>query len=128
VQTRTLNTLVINTITGASLATNKITLAAGTYRIKASAPCNRPGYTKSYLYNVSDSSIELTGASDYATSYGETGLHTTVVGGFTIASEKEFELRHYTQSGQASNGLGLPTSFADAGLEIHSEIEIFKES
>ncbi|MBK9322713.1 MAG: hypothetical protein IPM97_07165 [Bdellovibrionaceae bacterium] len=56
-QTRTLNTTRFNTIPGASLASNQITLPAGTYYVRAVAPTGEPSVWehKAILYNVTGS-------------------------------------------------------------------------
>ena len=54
-QTRTLNTVVLNTITGASLLTNQVVLPPGTYEIEWSAPAYRVEDHTTYLRNVTDS-------------------------------------------------------------------------
>jgi hypothetical protein len=57
VHTRTLNTVVINRISGASLASDQVTLPAGTYRVQASCPtASGAGSNRAQLYNVTDAS------------------------------------------------------------------------
>ena len=110
VNTRVLNTIKTNEITGASLSSNQITLPAGTYYIDGSAPTFRTGYGHVYLYNVTDSANEIYGYNDYANpTDGASRSH--VIGRFTIASQKVFELRHYTQTVNATAGLGLHQKF-----------------
>ena len=53
--TRVLNTTVINGITGASLATNQVTLPAGTYTVTVFSPFRNTNLTKIRLYNITDS-------------------------------------------------------------------------
>ena len=122
-QTRTLNTSVANTITGASLASNQITLPAGTYRIKARAPSyeNING-NKAKLYNVTDNSDVIIGGNCYGRS--DASVDAFVVGEFTIATSKTFELRHRCVNGQSTNGFGRACSFGV--VEVYAEVEIFK--
>jgi len=128
--TRVLNTVSTNTITGASLATNQITLPTGTYRIKSSAPAVSGAASnkhKALLYNVTDSAVEITGTSENisATSNGIEQSRSFVNGQFTIAEEKVFELRHYITSGKSgTDGLGMSTN---AGYtEVYAEVEIWE--
>lgn len=125
VQTRTLNTVSANTISGASLSSNQVTLPAGTYRVRGSAPSFTVDFCKAYLYNVTDAGIQIAGTSDDTGS--DTYARSFVEGRFTIAATKVFELRHYT--GQVtSNGLGKAVNQSAAGVEVYSQLEIIKEA
>lgn len=123
-QTRTLNTVVKNSITGASLASNQITLPAGTYRIDANAPSTTAFQHQASLYNVTDSVVALVGESEYVTNTANVQTRSHVRGEFTITGTKVFEFRHYTQSAVSSIGLGQTAS---SGLtEIYSNVIISK--
>lgn len=127
VQTRTLNTVSANTIAGASLSSNQITLPAGTYRITASAPAANVNNHQAYLYNVTDSAISMMGTSEQTTAIAATDWVATssvVKGRIVLATSKVFELRHNT-GGVYSSGLGVAAS---TGTEVYSWIEILKES
>ncbi len=126
--TRTLNTEVTNTIPGASLASNQITLPAGTYEIDAHAPAFRTDAHKLRLRNTTDSSTALVGASSHShnTNQGPSGTHAFLKGRFSITAEKVFELQHYTAQTQGTNGLGVATSSGDT--EVYSEVIIRKIS
>ena len=118
--TRTLNTVTTNDITGASLASNQITLPAGTYFIFATAPAVQANNHKLRLRNITDSSNEIVGT----TAWNEGGAleaqtRALISGQFTISAEKDFELQHFINNAQASTGLGL-----NAG---GSEVEVFAE-
>lgn len=126
-QTRNLNTVSANTITGASLASNQVTLPAGTYRVRASAPAG-VGAHRAYLFNVTDGVNQVIGT----TENGLTGVPTDppysrswVEGRFTIAAAKVFELRHFTGEARATDGLGVGCS--DTRVEVYSSAEFIKE-
>lgn len=128
VQTRDLNTVDSNTIPGASLAANQITLPAGTYRIRAQAP-SLVNSSKAYFYNVTTTLNQLVGtsvngisgvATDQAQSSSE------VLGRFSIAAPCVFQLRQYCSESAASVGLGAPSS--TGSIEVYSSVEIIKES
>ena len=123
---RTLNTVVTNTITGASLATNQITLPAGTYRIWARAPAFRTNVHKIRLYNVTDAVVMIVGSSAYA-SATYSGSSDSFIQGyrFTVSGTKAVRLDHYTLSTEATNGLGLSTSSGD--IEVYAEVMVIKE-
>lgn len=123
VQTRTLNTVLKNEITGASLASNQITLPAGGYRIRANAYCYAGNRHKLFLYSITGSANIAEGMSHFANS--GTGVNNIAILNceITLAAGTVLELRHYIQNAQATNGLGEPVS---QGLEIYSEVIIEK--
>lgn len=122
-RTRDLNTVDANTITGASIATNQITLPAGTYTVRADAPAYTVERHQTRIYNVTDAAQIALGAS----AYSPTGVMVTssVIGRFTIAGTKVLELQHLCQTTQATNGLGLAANLGTS--EIYSQITITKE-
>lgn len=122
--TRILNTVVTNTISGASLVSNQIILPAGTYWVDASCPCSNAGQSKAYLYNATDSNVQIVSTSEYIGNTLSAQHRVFLSGKFTIASQKTFDLRHYITSAQASNGLGVATNMGQ--IEIYSEIKIWK--
>lgn len=126
-QTRTLNTVRANTISGASLASNQFTLPAGTYRIRARAPSEQTDNNRIYLTNVTDTTFPIMGSSEQGGTTGELFVsHATLVGRITISAAKVFEIRHYTGLAVANVGLGRMTSVA--GVEVYTEVEIIKEA
>lgn len=123
-QTRTLNTTVANNITGCSLASNQITLAAGDYYILARAPALRSNGHKISLYNTSTSTTVLTGSNGYTSSGDTTQTNSTLSGVVTVAATHVFELRHYIAAAAATNGLGVATS--SGAVEVYAEIVIWR--
>ena len=121
-QTRTLNTVVTNEISGASLASNKITLPAGTYQIRARVPAYNAYDHRAYLYNFTDSTYTILGSSCYITA----GTNDSIISGqFTIASSKDFVIKHYGSTA-VTNGLGWPVTSGQ--VEVYTEVEIWKIS
>ena len=119
--TRTLNTVSTNEITGASLASNQITLAAGVYFIMASAPAFKSNNHKLRLRNVTDASTTTVGTSAWNQGVSPDAQTIALLSGqFTISTEKTFELQHFFTSGEPNNGLG-----AGSG---DSEISVFAEA
>ena len=107
VMTRDLNTVVTNEITGASLSSNQITLPSGTYYIEAYAPgyaCNKH---RLFLYNVTDSSYTIMGSTGYARTTNAHQTESKLMGRFTIAAQKVFDLRQYFGSNQSGSGMGV---------------------
>lgn len=129
-QVRALNTVYHNTIPGASLSANRITLPAGTYRVYASAPACQVNMQRAGLYNFTDSAYTLLsiGINGEASVNGTEILTfvSVIRGRFTIATTKVFELRHQTGVAVATYGLGSATNML--GAEIYSMVEIEKEA
>lgn len=124
-QVRTLNTVVTNTIAGASLAANVVTLPAGTYTVRASAPCRSTGGHKATLYNDTDGADILVGTSAAAQN-ASTQSDSVVVGQFTLAAAKGVRLNHWITGVTAGVGLGLATSSGQ--IEVYSVVELWKVS
>ena len=123
-QVRTLNTVDTNTISGASLASNTITLPAGTYTYRIRAPHYTGTNHKAFLYNSTDASYAGIGTSEYSISGATTGTTSSIVSGqFTIAATKDFKVRHYTTTG-AGAGLGVATSSGQ--VEVYTVAEFWR--
>jgi hypothetical protein len=122
-QTRTFNTVDVNTITGASLATNTVTLPAGTYEVSGFSSFNNSLIAKIFLYNSSDSTYAIIGVNGGTGAAGNPS-HVVLSGRFTITASKNFIMRYYVSNAQAANGLGLALSSGQ--VEIYSQIEFRK--
>jgi hypothetical protein len=125
-QTRVLNSVKTNQISGASVASNQITLPAGTYYIDASAPVHGDmnGH-KIRLYNVTDTADILIGTQASAASTLVSGIRDVVSGRFTLAAEKVIELQHYCGQTVSTNGFGLAVNI-DGKVEVYSDVKIWK--
>ena len=104
-RTRDLNTVITNTITGASLATNQITLPAGTYKVTTSAPAYQVNRHGTYFYNITDSKAELLSQSAKIGVAAQT--YSLMLGIITITGTKVFEVQHKCQSTYATFGYGI---------------------
>jgi hypothetical protein len=120
---RTLNTIKKNSISGASLASNQITLPAGTYRAKASAIATVNAH-RLYLHNVTDNIAVALGGTQ-ASGSGNTAS-TIAESEFVLAATKVFELRHWISTNITSTGLG---SMSSSGMaEVYAQVFIEKAS
>lgn len=119
---RTLNTTVINDISGASLASNQFTLPAGSYDVWAGAPGLDCGRERVQIYNVTDAAIELLGTSYFNFSSDNQQDTAQLNGRITIAAPKTFELRHFINLAKATIGLGIAIN--DGNVEIYGEVFI----
>ena len=122
--TRVLDTVKTNEITGASLSSNEITLPAGTYFCLASAPAYLTSNHQAILFNTTDSSTTLVGTTEHAWNNGYTTTHSFVRGRFTISGTKGFTLRHYV--GQTRNTSGGGTGFGNGFVDVYAEVMIWK--
>jgi len=122
-QDRTLNTLDLNEISGASLSASSVTLPAGSYEVYARTPAAVVAGCRSVLFNVTDGVAVLYGGSDYT----EAGSSANCMlnGKFTITSAKSFKLQTYAQNSNNNGGLGQPARQAGQ-MEIYSEL-IFRK-
>lgn len=126
-QTATLNTKDIDTGSIATLATNKITLPAGTYWVKASMPlyATSTGFLgQARLFNNTGSVVLLNGQS---TAFGGANTFFSRIDGYiTLPGSTDIFLQYQVAaSGQATSGQGLPSNF---GTEVYATIEFLKVS
>lgn len=123
-RTRDLNTEVTDTGGHASVASNQITLAAGTYRVRATAPTYQVQNNQLRLQNITDGTTLVTGqvARDGAAG-AEAGSIAVLVGQFTIAAQKVIELQHRGTQTSTNNGFGVRCNFT---TEIYASIELWK--
>ena len=118
---RTLNTSTRNVISGSSIASNQITLPAGTYYAEWRADAYAVNAHRSRLYNVTDSSVI-----DYSlNNYASTGGVSMGSCYFTLTSAKAIEIDHYCQTTAATNGFGVAANFGVD--EIYAELKIWKQ-
>ncbi len=125
---RELNTEMVNTITGASLNSNIITLPAGRYRVFCRAPARAIGNHKARLYNVTDGEIILVGSTAFTSSAAITYATTDsiVMGEFTITASKDVRLEHRVAVSRNGDGWGNATNFGV--VEVYSEVQVVKIS
>lgn len=122
-RTRDLNTTSVNSIAGASLAANQITLPAGTYRAQAASTSYAGSGTRLRLANITTgtSLVDGSNASNLGTgslSQPQISLH----GVFTLAETTVLELQIRSQASRATDGLGGALSYGDD--EIYSSVVI----
>lgn len=122
-QTRDINEEVADTGNQASIAANQITLAAGTYRCQISAPAYQITRHQTRLQNITDAATELLGTSEYTGPDDQN--RSFIIGRFTIASTKVFEIQHRCQATQITFGFGVAADWTD---EIYTLAEFWKES
>jgi hypothetical protein len=120
-QTRTLNTTSTNTMSGASLASNQITLPAGTFKAFYTGTAYQTAQNQTRLQNITDGSTI-----DYGCSYSNSN---TVASGsgpsnmcvFTLATSKVIELQHRCST---TGSYGVAGSFGN--VEVYADVLIEK--
>ncbi len=122
-QTRDLNTVLTNTITGASLADNQITLPAGKYYVEASAAATMVRVHKTRLYNITDTNESVSGLQVNAHEIGYVNNTAPLNGIFDISAEKTFELQHRCLNTKTTTGFGNASDFT---TEVYSDIRIWR--
>jgi len=120
-QTRTLNTIKTNEITSASLSSNQITIPSGTYYIMAKANHFDGDRHKIKLRNITDSSDEIIGSSEYAEDTYNGTTNSYLNGRFTIGGTKSFELQHRCE---VAGSFGVASSFGV--IEVFADVQIWK--
>jgi len=118
--TVTINTVRTNTISGASLAANRITLPAGTYEIDALCQALDTNRNQGRLFNITDNAVVLIGSSAIGVvtpGHGESAIR----GQFTIAGTKVFEIQQNCQTTSATNGQGIA---ANLTTEVYLQVTI----
>ena len=118
--TVTLDTVVTNQISGASLSTNTIILPAGTYHADGTTYVRNAGginLLRTRLYNDTASTTALAG---HTTFFMINGVHVPIRGRFTLASTSNIKFQIYSSGVNPSLNVGTG--------EILSDILIWKVS
>lgn len=123
-QTRTLNTEHADTGNYGSVASNQITLAAGTYELDAIVPgAGGVNGFQAKLVNITDTADTLIGTSAIAGS-GNIMAHSRISGRFTIAAQKVFEIQMRVTTTTATNGWGFAANLGVA--EVYTVVRLRK--
>lgn len=120
---RTLNTAALNTIAGASLGSNQITLPSGTYVVRASAPALSVDQHQLRLQNITDSTTTQVGPNRRSWVNSADSTPAELISVFTIPDTKVFELQHRCTTTRSSDGFGPACSF---GTEVYADVFVVK--
>jgi hypothetical protein len=108
---RLLNTEVHDPNGWCSISSNRFTLVAGTYIIRARCEFYRTNSTQIRLRNYTDG-VYWYGNSNYAAQGSNVGISLEVMGATTIAASKAFQIEYQTNTSRAG-GNGFDTGFGD---------------
>lgn len=113
---RTLNTVSTNTIPGATLSANTVSLPPGTYQIFWRAPAYRVDHHQTLWRNTTDSTNVLLGSSVYADNTYNVLNDSVGFGVFSISTTNSFQLWHRCLTGFGTNGLGTRGAFGEKSI------------
>jgi len=119
---RILNTTVVNNITGCSIASSVITLPAGTFAVRASAPAFNVAAHKARIQNTTAGTTLALGQNQYTAAAELAQVSSEVVTIFTLSVSSTIELQHRCEVTKTTTGYGVSMSFGDN--EIYSQIMI----
>lgn len=126
---RALNTTIVNAIAGASLnaGTYQITLPAGEYVAEYYTPAHKTNGFFGLINKVSPAPAGILSNGNNSFSASTDGSVTTSHGSstFTLGTTTVIDLRTYTQTAHATNGLGLAVNLAGRN-ERYSSLKIWK--
>lgn len=124
-RTRDLNTEVNDDGGDASIATNQITLAAGTYICDIICPACQVDFHKARLYNITDGAIvpNMESTTDVANSAHAVASHVHIRGKFTLATSKVLEVQHYCGTSRATYGFGYA---GNIDKEIYTIVQLWR--
>lgn len=120
--TRVLNTTDTDTTSISSLGSNQVTLPAGTYLVRASAPFVITGVVQLRLQNITASTTLLTGQNMVLNTANGGMAIDHLVGQIVLASSSALAVQYQCGSSQ-SGGLGSACNF---GTEVYTVAEFIK--
>lgn len=125
-QDRTIDTEVVNTITGASLSSNQITLPAGTYEVTGWCTSFRTGATGSRLRDSGDTTTYAIASSAYGDTSDGDNILNHFENYFTLGSSTTLDLQTYSNSTQGTDGFGRAANTGEQ--EIYVRLKFVKVS
>ena len=122
-RTRDLNTEISDADGIVSVSSNQFTLSAGSYLIKATAPCRNVGKHQPRLYSATDSASVQVGQSGHTGS--NNNFLAVVFARVSPTGSHTYEIQHRCAS--TNNGVGFGEN-ANLDVEIYTVVEIYKEA
>lgn len=121
--TRDLNTEDTDTKSICTLAANRVTLSAGTYRCRIIVPGQNCGWFYTRLYNVTGAAMLLQGMNSGAGTANNVVAYSIIEGQFTVAASQALEVQMYCTSSRVTDGLGNKIS---TGNNVYTVAEFWK--
>ena len=88
------------------------------------APGFNLGRHQTALYNITDSSFEIIGSSEYGTASTNAVTRSFLNGRFTISAQKTFELQHRCETTDNTYGFGVDSAFSQ--VSVYAEVQIWR--
>jgi hypothetical protein len=123
-QTRDLNTEIYDTGGHASISSNEIVLAAGTYRTEIECPAYGVTRHQARLYDVTNAAVLGTGTSEYTYTSNTVSNKSIIKCRFTLTGTTTIRVEHQCQTTKTTNGFGIECNFTD---EIFTLVELWRE-
>lgn len=95
--------------------------------IQGSAPCYNILETRLTIRNITDSTLDLWGQANYCAA--SSNISIPIYGILTPTATKSYELWHWSQAAQATNGLGKPVNNSavhTGAVEVYAQLTITK--
>ena len=105
-RSRDLNTVLVNTIVGATLQNNQITLPPGTYDVSAKAPAYGVGKNVAILAD-SANNLLLTGTSAFSYTVYPSQVTSDILGRIVLVTSTVIQVLHLGEQTLATNGFGI---------------------
>jgi hypothetical protein len=122
-QTRVLNTVLTNTIPGASLASNQILIPAGTYYLEAFACGYNCDQHKAKIRRITATAADLLiGLGEFP----DFQSLAQVFGRFTVEIDVAIELQHRCTTTSATRGFGMECTYSV--VEVYADVQIWRIS
>jgi hypothetical protein len=124
-RTRDLNTELDDPSNIVTIASNQFTLQAGTYLVEWSAPAYKVSRHFSRLQNITDSTKEAEGTSEYTADSDNVVTRSTGSCIVTITSAKDFQIQHRSSVTRVTNGLGINSAISGQN-SVYTLVKIHK--
>ena len=124
-RTREINTEVVDTDNIVTLSSNQFTLQAGTYQIKFGACAYKVNRHITRLRQISPAATIAAGSSQYSWATDANLQWSRGFARLTISQATAYEIQHYCQTTQSSNGFGFQMTYSTSD---YVQVEIYKEA
>ena len=126
--TRTISsTPIVNNLVSASVSSNQITLGAGNYYIRATAPAYKTGAHQLRIYNVTNSSVLAYGQLAYGSTSAVVETPASVTYAVTFSTSTTIRVDHYCDSSSGTTDFGTHGAIASGNTYYYTQVEIWQK-
>jgi len=119
---RTLNDDLAQFGTSITRSGSTVTVTAGTYKVKITAPAYKVNGHKVRLRNKTDNSVIAVGSSEYTSSINDHTTTSTLETIFTVTATKEILVEHYVKTDSFTSGYGKAANVGSS--EVYTIVSI----